>query len=105
MSSGQPSNGFPIVIPVCATQDRIPTLMLALQDGVYLNKHLTQTLTIQLATFNLDLNTFATFTASFSWVGGGLITAAFKVDALMYKQPYRLGRTDLQVSSPSLAPC
>ena len=95
--AGQPIGGFPIVIPVVATQSRIPTLLASLKDGVYLNKHLTQTLTVQLATFNIELHTFATFSASFSWVGSGLITGTFKVDALLYKPPYSLGRTDLQV--------
>ena len=97
VTAGQPIGGFPIVFPVVATQSRIPTLLASLVDGVYLNKHLTQTLTVQVATFNIELHTFATFNAEFSWVGSGLITGTFKVDALLYKPPYSLGRTDMQV--------
>ena len=95
--TGQPANGFPIVIPVAVSEDRIPTLLSVLHDGVYLNKRLTKTLTMQLATFNPELNVFASFSVLFSWEGGGLVTGSFKLGALMYKKPYMLGRTDLQV--------
>ena len=43
-------DGFPLVLTVGLTEDRVPAVQQALSDGAYLNKHLSQTLTARVST-------------------------------------------------------
>ncbi len=53
---------------------------------------------LQIATLNRELRLFGVFRAKLVWEGMGLITATFSAQALTFRLPYELGRTDMQAS-------
>lgn len=74
--------GYPLVMHNRLSRSRLGQLMQYLQDGQYLDRHLTRQLSVELVTFNSDTRTFGYARMVFDWAGDGIISLSTYVQGL-----------------------
>jgi hypothetical protein len=90
-------NGFPILIDINAAEDAFNRVITYIEEGFYLDKY-TKSFTVEILTYNGDLQYFCRYVSEFSFTQAGSILVASTANA-MDSQPYYYDPNDKQANS------
>mmetsp|Transcript_8258 Transcript_8258/g.24923 ORF Transcript_8258/g.24923 Transcript_8258/m.24923 type:complete len:2121 (-) Transcript_8258:1576-7938(-) len=75
-------DGYPVLFDTHVSEKRMLQLLSYVQDGGLLSSQLTDSMTMQMVTYNPEAVVFGYFAATFKWVESGVITMTHRLMAL-----------------------